>query len=410
MITALQMGDSNRLEQSSSRLLFVDVLRGYALFGVFLVRMVEYFSGWDVRETGAQLSNTDQLLHYFLLIFFNNKFRALFSFLFGLGFYFQLRKYEEKGEAFQANFIKRLLVLMIFGLAHAYFIWAGDILHWYALAGLVLLFLYRLNTKAIFIVAVFLSVVVPNLSELLQSVFASSSAGHTTHLGATLLQDPSYVEMIKANVTSTNQSSFLSFSAISFALTISGYFLLGIWAGRVQLLTQIEKYRPYFVPVCLSGLGVGLLGGLLSIVIPVLLEAGVLPPKGFILLLSLVTAQANMIGIFIFHLCLLVILFNKTWFNRKLTLLIPAGRMTLTNYILQSVMGVSIFYGFGLGYWGRFSLPVVVALTGVLFAIQVWCSHWWMQRFGQGPLEWLWRAMVSTRIGVSSREVPSKTT
>ncbi len=128
MIATLQISDSSRLEDSSSRLLLIDVLRGYALFGVFLVRMVNYFSGWETGENGDQSLSLDQLLHSFLLIFFDNKFRALFSFLFGLGFYFQLRKYEEKGVPFQANFIKRLFVLMIFGLAHAYFIWAGDIL------------------------------------------------------------------------------------------------------------------------------------------------------------------------------------------------------------------------------------------------------------------------------------------
>jgi uncharacterized protein len=376
--------------ESSGREPLIDVLRGYALFGVFLVRMVEYFSGWQTE--GASAGPVDEFLHMAFSIFSNNKFRSLFSFLFGLGFYYQL----QKSTSFQlsGDFLKKLIILMGFGLLHAYFVWSGDILHWYALAGLVLLLLHRLTTRSLLLMGLFLSALVPALHEILNVLLIHSEPTSVSRMYTP--GNPSYFEMLKHNFITTNYSSFRSWGAVSFILSIAGYFLLGLWAGRVQLLRQLLQNTKLCTKVVLWTLLVGLTSGLVVVVFPAVLEANLLPRRGWVLLFWLGFSQLNTTAIFIFHVGLVSLLFAYPMSNQWLRKLIPAGKMTLTNYIMQSVIGVWVFNGFGLGLWGALPLPAVIALTVGVFGLQMSYSRWWLHHFKAGPLETLWRQLTKS--------------
>jgi len=151
---------------AGQRFELIDILRGYALLGIFLVHMLGNFASWSPGSHSLSLGHfLDMPLQYLHYILAQNTFRPLFSFLFGLSFYLQFQKAAGKGVPFAGSFLRKLAVLL-FGVLHALLFW-GDILRWYAVAGVFLLALHRLPTRVLFGLGVGLTVLVPLGTEVL---------------------------------------------------------------------------------------------------------------------------------------------------------------------------------------------------------------------------------------------------
>lgn len=171
-------------------------------------------------------------------------------------------------------------------------------------------------------------------------------------------------------------------------------FLLGFYAGRRRLLEDTEVRLGLFRKLLVWGLILGLFGNAVWLVITVLSHSESLSPTSFWVLGAQLPIHAGLVAMAAFYLSVLVMLWGKPQWRRRLAHLGPVGRMALTNYLAQSVFYLGIFYGYGLTLLGRVGSAVCLGLSLAIFAAQIVFSSWWLRRFRYGPAEWLWRSLT----------------
>lgn len=380
----------------------IDVLRGVALMSIVLVHYPIEFAGWSTLYTSSVPASSlstaaaDSGVVFLLNLFLVNKARALFAFLFGVGFYYQLAKTKHNGHNITHRFAKRMFALLAVGVAHAYLLWSGDILRLYAVCGLALLLLYRWKSKPLFITAVVMSVVAPAVAVVLHYHF------HFNPLTDAMKEQMyngfagnSYTALWKANRLRDLAVTWNPMSACNLWLPVLGNFIFGYWAAQTHLFTKLTHHKTLlrncvffsgcigflcsnsFVRLAAKGLGAT------EDDIPANWHDALALPAAFS-----VEALAFCL------LCGVVYLYRQPLLQRRLSAFRFAGRMTLTNYILQSLFGVFFFYGIGLGNISRFGSLAALGLATALFFFQLLYSRWWLQRFTMGPVEWLWRSLA----------------
>lgn len=382
---------------ASRRIEIVDVLRGFALLTVLLTHFITAFSGYPSFMTDSQIAalpfpELDQIIFKVNLLLFKLKSRVLFSFLFGLGFYFQIRKAERLGISFHSTFIKRLLVMLTIGLIHAYLIQWRDILRWYFVAGLFLMVLYRLNNTIIFVLAVTLAFVVPASESILEMTIPHESpSGISIQRIQQAFLSGSYWETVKMNTLIENQHYVDPWYFVGYVSNILGFFFLGLWAGKVDLFNRTEEYLPYIRRAFIISIPVFLFGSFIF-VHPIFSHEE--SPVAYQILHSF-GYRMNTIGLFAFYLGGFILLFRYSRVRLYLEALVPVGKMTLTNYIMQSIVAVLLFNGLGLGLLGRVGPSQTLPIIILFFAFQMIFSAIWLRFFQTGPLEWVWRIAVS---------------
>ena len=179
-----------------------------------------------------------------------------------------------------------------------------------------------------------------------------------------------------------------------FAVVLVAMFLLGVWFVRSGVMEEPAKHLAFFRKLAIYGLPVGIGLGIATCFIAVShtpgdRDDGWLVTRGLVMLGNL-PACLGYVG-------LVVTMLYSRGFLARIRVLGPLGRMALTNYLMQSVICMTVFYGFGLGLWG---LPRAqqVLFVAVVYALQVAFSHWWLARFRYGPMEWLWRGFTYRQI------------
>ena len=381
------------------RIEWLDALRGFALLGILLLN-IDVLGGYAFLspEARAQLawSALDPVLDFWVHALVQGKFYSLFSFLFGLGFALQLRRAEARGVELAPVFRRRMAWLLVFGLLHATLVWGGDILAIYALFGFALL-LFRNATQPrllgwalcflllpILVYAVFLAIRMPDPfapepgaasgGRLLAKILAAFSSG-------------SYLDVVEGN-TIMYAGGFVR-RALRFQLPrVFGMFLLGAWFGRMGLAAGRDAWRPLLRRLLWWGL---LLGLPLNVAYVALGGGDALLPATAPGLLAVVLSS---IGIPLLSLAYIAS-FALFWRTAGGTnhLLVASGRMSLSNYLGQSVVCVALFYGIGFGLFGRLSLGanVLMALT-IFFGLSL-SSRAWLRCHAQGPMEMLWRRL-----------------
>lgn len=364
------MSKTSEVRPLQERLVALDVLRGFALFGVLLVNMLD-FSGSALRANtlGARGSEFDQLVDVLIVMFAVVKFYLLFSFLFGVGFAVQMRRVEGSGRAFVAFYLRRLAVLFIIGLAHAILVWDGDILRLYALAGLLLLLVRHLATPILLGLALIIT-----LGGLIFFGSMGSLEAISTVVGAQavpLFMNGAYWELVAYRFGHVQTVDM----QIPMVLVM---FLLGLVAGRSGLLDDPARYTPFLRRWWKWALPVGLVGNGLLIVgfvanAPWLVSFGVYVGAPA---LSFVYAAAVLLNV------------------DRLRGLAPVGQMALTNYLTQSLLATTLFYGYGFGLYDQLSPTLSAALVFIIFGAQIILSRVWLRTFRFGLVEWLWRSLT----------------
>ncbi|AFE07028.1 hypothetical protein COCOR_06632 [Corallococcus coralloides DSM 2259] len=405
----------------SERVHLLDALRGFALLGVFVSNSLSWFSGRSLlpQEQAQALAAPmlETVVRQLYAFFVDQKFITLFALLFGLGFALQMTRAEGRGTSIVPVYRRRLLVLLGIGLVHMFAIWVGDILSTYALVGFVLLLFRQRSDRTVLTWVAVLFVVLPlTLSiaqrygpELLHGKEAAEAATKATreeeaaHRTAffTGLSSESVLTSQKANALYAWQNLPNPGRPIWLSI-ILGRFLLGLWIGRKKLLEDVERHRKLLVRVMAWGLGVGSAFATLSLVL-YLKKQGVPGGPG---------GQANppvwMVGMrtlrevgYLFMGCgyaaAFALLFQKERWRKVLGVLTPAGRMALTLYLMQSVISIALYDGWGLGLVGHTPPSRTVLMCLGVFSAQVAFSHWWLTRFRFGPVEWLWRSLTYGR-------------
>ena len=390
---------------AAERVELMDVLRGVALFGVFLVNFVVFASA-PFMSTEQQLLTLptaafDLALFDVLQWLLFDKANTLFAFLFGLGFALQLQRLEGRGVDFEALYKRRLSVLLAIGLLHFFFVWTWDILHLYALAGFLLLPLRRLSDRALLIAGVLLAAfgrtTVKTLAEFGTAGRWSGWPGGYTDADVFLRQQISESGDYFALMGNFFEWVFIDYIASGFILGWLAYalgrFLIGAWVGRRGWVTRAADFVPGWRRLLRVALPTGLA---LDALATMLAKATWLPEwehryfMGDVLHLVAVPVLAA--G----YVAAVVLAFQSGAGRRLLRPFGAVGRMALTNYLTQSVVFGLVLFGIGpgLALAGKIGTTAIVGIVIGSFALQVVVSRWWLARYAYGPAEWVWRALT----------------
>lgn len=393
----------------AERITAVDALRGFALLGVFLANLFTAFSGWWALDEASRIAMAgviqDRVSGLALFALIDGKFYSLFSMLFGAGFAIMMSRLERKGAQGVAIFRRRMTVLLGFGLIHLVFIWFGDILTLYALLGFVLVFLRNWSERRLLFVAILLILLVVPMKAALRAagvpldlgIYAGIDAIAALQGARSMMQmpltdfvpiarDPSWTEFFTYQFQGVLwRAGYLVESGRLFK--VMALMMLGLIAGRRLVAGRLLDDRKLLKRVLLVGLVLGVPGNAIYVYGLATMDGtalnGFTQDVGYALgVIPLALAYGA--G------------FLLVWTRAKAVLgvLVPAGRMALTNYLMQSLLGTGLFYGIGLGWFGYLTPIQILGLGLALFSGQVLFSTLWLRLFAQGPMEALWRRLT----------------
>ena len=384
---------------SSTRSARIDALRGFAVFGILLINMWGFVYGYTALRYGvvdASATSGDRMAVFFAAAFAEQKFYPIFAFLFGAGFWLQMRSLEERSglEGAKRIYRRRLKWLLAVGVLHGTLLWFGDILTAYALTGFWLLrrageswhgIRHSIRLTVIVNVAVLLVTAM-----ILATVADMPDYGADTAAEAVLAHDiytqGGWIEVTRARIN-------------DFRLNIGGFwlfvpriallFLLGIAAVEREWLTRPEHHRGLWWRVLLVGAVTAL---------PLNLWFGyealswALEPEATWRAFHVASLILEISGPALAAAYVAVFMLAGPRFIRMLTaLLAPVGRMALSNYLMQSVVCGLLLHAYGLGLGAFLSRAQLMVVCAGIVLVQVLFSRWWLSRHAQGPAEAMWR-------------------
>lgn len=398
---------SVQTDSATVRIHIIDAIRGLAILGILFAN-IQSWSGYkyipleDIAELPFyHLDTLFNQLHYWLV---DGKFYAIFSMLFGAGFGIQYLKNHENEAPFLRKYRRRLGFLLLFGVAHA-LLWSGDILTLYALLAFVLVMLRgtpyeRLLPLALVLLCFF---ALPQVLVL--------SFGETRAI-APVLAHKTYVDMAPqvlteslgagswSDVFATNLHNlywrWLDFLPNGRISRVLGLFVLGYYLSRsgffVNTIYSRRRLLLYLV--------LGLVATAASRHMGTNISRWAVSGQDVMMKLILVTGQ---VFLAMAYMGLLAQVFRHGWGETLLYPLTLVGRMAFTSYLLQSVIGVTLFYGVGFGLWGTFGLAQLWLLALCIYASQVVFCSIWLRYFKQGPVEWFWACLTAGRFSSNLR-------
>lgn len=389
--------------KTSERYILLDALRGFALLGIILANFPE-FSLYSFLSHGARdqmaTADADRIVYYLEYIFIDGKFYTLFSLLFGVGFSIILANAMKKGANGFRIFYRRMGVLTIIGLLHLMLLWSGDILLLYALLGM-LLPLFRNVSNRMLLFSALLLLMLPIV---IDAVVQCSGI----HLSAPFF-DLQWNYCARYGITEENFAYWLhdadSYKAVFQFLVqgaferiqefidgnryfkVLGLFLLGFYIGRNRLYANLAGKESSLRKIAIACGAVGLPLSLFYAYSAMNGRPWGLALHSVLYFVSVFPLSFSYITIF--SLCFL---HHPQW--KVFRWLAAPGRMALSNYIGQSLCGILLFYGIGLGMGTQVGLSCVVMIAAAVYLLQAGLSRLWLHYFQFGPLEWIWRMLT----------------
>lgn len=388
---------------ANQRQQLVDALRGFALLGILVVNIASFASsyyGVGVPDPMAQ-SVAERAALYVRSLLFETKFYLLFSFLFGYSFTLQMQSAERDGKPFVPRLLRRLAGLWVIGILHAVVLYHGDILTTYALLGAVLLVLRRRGDVFLMRCAIGLVLTTSLVWASVGYLLVLSGAPQDTRgaiadaVSALAAYRGAPATVIAQHLRELSQVWIVI--GLVQAPTALAMFFAGFIAGRRGLLANVQAHRALFKRLLLWGAIVGVPGAVFYAWPSVRLNDSV--REIYSLSLGLLTAPfltaAYGAG--------MLLLFQTPRGHVLAELLAPAGRMALSNYLLQSLVCAWIFLAYGLRWMGTVGPLATFAFAFAIFAAQLVLSRCWMGRFAYGPVEWLLRALTNLELPAMRR-------
>ena len=395
------------------RIVTLDIVRGVAVMGILAMNIVAFAmipaAYINPRAYGTE-SGWDLASWAFNFVLIDGKMRGLFSFLFGASLLLVIQKAEAKGESAARVHFPRMLWLLLFGLLHFFFIWYGDILTGYALIGLLAWFFRNLEPRKLLVWGI--------VFVLIQFALMAGFAARTHELVATLAASPgnataaAELREMSDNLTVPNaaelgelmrlhlggwwgvvRNQFAEhwsdplFMLFVFGWETLGYMLLGMAGLKSGFLTGAWENRHYRR---IAAIGFAIALPCYALLAWLLVEDGFTVPgiftwsfAGTVLVRPLAVAA----------IASLVILLTRR--GGALTARIAAaGRAAFTNYLGTSILMTAFFYGWGMGYFGRFTRIELWLVVFAMWALMLLWSKPWLERHHYGPFEWLWRTLA----------------
>ena len=386
--------------KTTNRIEILDIWRGFAVFGIFMVNieiMNSVFMNQDLYYE-EMIGPLDSIIIRISQLFFYNKFFPIFSFLFGLGIAMQLEKLKLKKKS-RSFIFKRMLILFVIGILHITLIWGGDVIHLYAISGILISILYKLHSRCLLLLACYF-LLFPFYDIIAEYIFSWINFSPENILKAynydsitEILRNGSYTEALKFRILeyfSNVQVLFVFLAPMAFAMM-----LLGASFVRSGKLLKIKDFilkskKPF--------IWLAIITNVYRIIFLFILPNFDIYRDDFFgpIWLKLMMICDTLFGLFYMW------FIAWLWFTGKLIKalkpLASVGKMALSNYILQSLIGVIIFNGIGFSMYQKLNLVQCFFTAIGVFIFQLILSEIWLQHFKFGPLEWCWRCLSYGKI------------
>ncbi|WP_316821521.1 DUF418 domain-containing protein [Pedobacter gandavensis] len=380
-------GQSNRID-------VVDAFRGFAVMAIFLVHNIEHFISGIYPDPASQpdwLNALDKGVFSFVFSLFAGKAYAIFALLFGFTFSLLFAKQQAMGKDFGYRFLWRLLLLSVFASLNALFFPGGDVLLLYCIAGVILFFVRKADNKTLLFLAVLCLLQPIEWYHYLRSLFDATYSLPVKQASALygeigkVVASGNLREFFIVNLTTGQKASLLWAIEEGRFMQTMGLFMCGLWIGRKQLFLDSKENRNFWLSALIIS----------AIAFAPLYEFKVIMMDNNKDLInkSTVGVVMDMWSKFSFTIVLAAsfqLLYQKIKFKKLTASLIPYGRMSLTNYVSQSILGALIYFPFGLSLAKSCGMTVSLLIGIVVFLAQVQFCKWWLSKHKQGPLEGLW--------------------
>ncbi len=373
----------------------IDVIRGFAIFGIFLVNMLDFSAPWQYLEPGILWSNKiDVITEYFIDIFAQASFYTLFSFLFGFGMVIFKDRAIAKGYDFVPLFSRRLFILLIIGMIHAFLIWHGDILISYAVIGFILLLFHNAKPKTLLIWALIL-IIVPTIIfgglYLIVDIYTNNASTYnnvdmiTVNKIIEIYSSGTLLDILVQRFDDWKRTN-VGFGTVYITLVLLPMFMLGAYFAKKRYFHNIENNLLIIKKIWISMFFIGYSFKLL----PYIFSGSYT--------IDFLQDQIGGPATSLFYATSIILLMRYNKWKRFLLPFSYVGRLSLSNYLFQSILCTSIFYSYGFGLYGKVSPFIGLVLTILIYILQVFLSQYWLTKFSIGPVEWVWRSLTYKKI------------
>lgn len=380
------------LSPSSARIEVVDALRGFAVMAIMFLHNIEHFNFYEFPKASSEwLKSLNQGVWDTLFFLFSGKAYAIFSLLFGFSFFIQYANQAKKGKDFRGRFLWRLVLLFGIGCFNGAF-FPGDILVLYSLIGVVLVLTCRWSDRAVLVTAAILML---QPFEWGKFFYALAHPDYVATAGKWLayhqkmypyLGQSNFWELVKSNLWDGQLFSLLWAWSYGRFFQTAALFLVGMWAGRRGVFADPASHRRFWSRTWWVSVLCFIPLYYMSVALP-----GIFDRQSVSEPLTTVLSSFRNFS----FMCVLVAGFVFLWqaavSHRLLSGLVPYGKMSLTNYLTQSMVGSFVYFGYGLALYDRLGVAASFGVGLLLFGLQLAFCQAWLRRHKQGPFEKAWR-------------------
>ncbi|MEW9501629.1 DUF418 domain-containing protein [Jeotgalibacillus marinus] len=375
--------------EPSSRIASLDVMRGFSLLGIFIVNMIAFHSPMYYYDPYTWWGDSiNRPVYWWIDVFIQASFYPIFTMMFGYGLAIQFRRSIEKGTNFIPFAMKRLFILLVIGVIHAFVIWSGDILISYAMVGFLLIWLLKLDGKWLLILGLILFLLPQILiSGVLVLAYVVDPISVTYFSGVQEIQSSvdAYGNGSIGDIFAQRYNDWMFANSptafVSLIIALLPLMMIGAGVSKLRLLERAKEKKKSLLVITLITLPIAL----------VLKTAPYWGEKN--LAFSFIQDFVGGPLLSMAYMALIALLMTSTKSVKLLRPFAQTGRMSLTNYLLQSVIGTLIFYSYGLGLYDEVNLSTSILLALAIFVVQMILSELWLARFQRGPMESLWRRL-----------------
>ncbi|MBA5715717.1 DUF418 domain-containing protein [Bacillus subtilis] len=380
------------------RVHFLDIVRGFALLGIIIVNyflIVDSVKGFEMAS--------DDVLHKLVSWFAEGKFVTLFSFLFGVGFMIFMDRAAQKVESPNKLFARRLSILLGFGILHITFVWVGDILAFYAVSGFLLLAFYKRTAKTVlrWIIALIVFQFLTPVFTMLYNVINTAGSKKPNFSEFTLFSHSSltYMESI-----STRWTDMVTMAAGSFSMIYSMFlmFLLGVYFVKMEFFKDMEAKKPIWKRIWI----ISTIAFLIT-QSSILLDMFNLSENMLWKDISSVLGQNGGLTGSMFYMSTFAMLFLYVpQLRDPMMIFTKVGRMSLTCYLLHSIIGTVLFLRYGFGLADHIQSAGTFMFSLAVYFVLMSFSTLWLKRFRYGPMELVWRKLTYGKVNGSPKATP----
>ena len=379
------------LIEKSNRIDLVDALRGFAVLAIMLLHNIEHFNLYVFPDPPSEfIGKIDTAIWDTMFFLFSGKAYALFALLFGFSFHIQYTNYAKKGGDFRWRYMWRLVLLFFLGCLNAAF-FPGEVLVLYAVVGFVLVPVCRLKSKTILIIAIILMLQPYEFGKFFYAMFNPDFKVSNTWSGFSrkmypFLQDGNFWAMVKSNLWNGQLFSHIWAWEHGRIFQTASLFMLGMLVGRKGFFANPGEHKVFWRYTLLIAVIGFIAFYYIAANVPGLFENRAMRGSMRTILQSLrnFSFMTILVSLFVFG-------WQAISIQKVFKYLCPYGKMSLTNYITQSIMGSFVYFGYGLALFNVVSTTASFGIGLLMLAAQMLFCVWWLKHFRYGPFEYIWR-------------------